>query len=632
MTFQTPQLPLSELLKDIQTGRLQLPDFQREYKWDDDRIRSLLATVTLGHPMGVLMVLDTGSEVIRFKPRPITGASPDDGVEPNQLLLDGQQRMTSLYQALASGQPVSTLDARKKQLRRWYYLDIALTLGNPGDRDEAIASVPEDRILRSDFGRHVDLDLSTEDLERQAGMFPFRLAFDLPGAMAWLNKYFLVDGQVDVDRLGLQQRFVTEVLTPMSAYLIPAIQLGKDTTKEAVTTVFEKVNTGGLALNVFELLTATFAGDANYYAAHGTDFRLNDSWVEVKTVLSKQPALKGVENTDFLQAVTLLTTRARREAALAENKPPPAISARRADVLKLSLDDYLAWAPKAQEGFLWAAGFLRQEHVFADRDVPYRTQLIPLAVLRAVMGDAIDTHAVYANVARWYWCGVLGELYGGSVETRFARDVEQVPSWATGQADALPDTVVRAGLRESRFLSLKTRNSSAYKGMHALLMRDGAEDWIKHQDISMATFDELDIDIHHVFPYVWCNANSIDGDRRDSIVNKTPLAASTNRWIGGRAPSKYMPRLDEKAGLTAAELDHIVGAHHIDPKLLRVDDFESFFQDRLNRLVVLAEAAMGNKVERDVSEQPTPDDDRPESYEAEADDTGDATSDVASED
>src|ERR1022692_2813107 len=125
MPFESPDWALGDLLKDIRAGKVQLPDFQRDWKWDDDRIRSLLATITRGYPIGVVMTLETGVDGARFKPKPIAGAPVSSGLrEPEQLLLDGQQRLTSLYQALMSGEVVSTTDARGKRLHRWYYIDI----------------------------------------------------------------------------------------------------------------------------------------------------------------------------------------------------------------------------------------------------------------------------------------------------------------------------------------------------------------------------------------------------------------------------------------------------------------------------------------------------------------------------
>src|SRR3712207_6383048 len=122
MGFQTPLYELSEYLKWTCSGKIQLPDFQRGYKWDDERIRSLLVTVVQGHPLGVVMLLKTGSEHVRFKPKPIAGSEVPVGCEPQLLLLDGQQRLTSLTQALTGDGVVATMDARGKKLTRKYYI------------------------------------------------------------------------------------------------------------------------------------------------------------------------------------------------------------------------------------------------------------------------------------------------------------------------------------------------------------------------------------------------------------------------------------------------------------------------------------------------------------------------------
>ncbi|WP_397333799.1 DUF262 domain-containing protein [Ornithinimicrobium sp. INDO-MA30-4] len=100
MGFQTPLYQLSDYLRKTTTGKIQLPDFQRGYKWEDERIRQLLVTILRGHPLGVLMLLKGGNDQIRFKPRAIEGAGVPNGAVPDSLLLDGQQRLTSLTQSL----------------------------------------------------------------------------------------------------------------------------------------------------------------------------------------------------------------------------------------------------------------------------------------------------------------------------------------------------------------------------------------------------------------------------------------------------------------------------------------------------------------------------------------------------
>lgn len=112
MGFQTPLYELSDYLKWTTNGKIQLPDFQRGYKWEDERIRQLLVTILRGHPLGVVMLLKTGNDQIRFKPRPVEGADVPEGTPAESLLLDGQQRLTSLTQALTGSGVVNTMDSR----------------------------------------------------------------------------------------------------------------------------------------------------------------------------------------------------------------------------------------------------------------------------------------------------------------------------------------------------------------------------------------------------------------------------------------------------------------------------------------------------------------------------------------
>lgn len=142
MPFDSPDVNLGDLLKDVEAGKTQLPDFQREWKWNTDQIRSLLASISLGYPVGVVMTLEVGGESVQFLPRTISGIALSQPKSPEQLILDGQQRLTSLYQALYSGKAVNTKDPRGKKLVRWYYVDVARALDPEDDREEAIGLSP----------------------------------------------------------------------------------------------------------------------------------------------------------------------------------------------------------------------------------------------------------------------------------------------------------------------------------------------------------------------------------------------------------------------------------------------------------------------------------------------------------
>src|SRR5581483_11448020 len=133
--FDTTKDDLKAILRQVDKGDLQLPDFQRDYVWGDDDVRSLIASVARGFPVGALLTLETGGQV-SFKPRLLEGVPPRDA-KPAELLLDGQQRITSLYQSTFAVAPVKTRTQRGTEIERYYYLDIKKSLAAGNDFEEA---------------------------------------------------------------------------------------------------------------------------------------------------------------------------------------------------------------------------------------------------------------------------------------------------------------------------------------------------------------------------------------------------------------------------------------------------------------------------------------------------------------
>ena len=109
-------------------------------------------------------------------------------------------------------------------------------------------------------------------------------------------------------------------------------------------------------------------------------------------------------------------------------KELPPVSCNRKAILDLPLHAYKKWADLVEEGFKRAAKFLTLQKVFWFKDIPYQTQLVPLAAILVQLGDRWEEDGVRRKLAQWFWCGVFGELYGSAVETRFAKDfVECLP-------------------------------------------------------------------------------------------------------------------------------------------------------------------------------------------------------------
>ena len=373
------------------------------------------------------------------------------------------------------------------------------------DQEDTVLSVPEDRLVKAFGGGRgtITLDLTTPDREYGAHLFPVNRIFGSAerreDSAAWRQAYSK-HWQYDADRIRLYDEFERAVIKRFEQYQVPVIELKKETPKEAVCLVFERVNRGGVALTVFELLTATFAAD---------NFQLRDDWnARERRLKTGYPVLRNLQSTDYLQAISLLVTQERRLGALAHGASvdkAPGISCKHKDILKLDVADWQDWADRVEQGFVRTAKFLHGQKIFKARDLPYRTQLVPLAAIFARLGNAGETEGAWRKIARWYWCGVLGELYGGAIESRFARDLPEVGAMVQGES-VEPVTIAESSFQAGRLLTLRTRNSSAYKGLYALLMRDGGRDFRTGVPIEASTFLDERIDIHHIFPERWCKS------------------------------------------------------------------------------------------------------------------------------
>jgi len=517
------------------------------------------------------------------------------------LLLDGQQRITSLYQVTLRGKVVETVTPNKKKVKRWFYLDIRKSLDIRVDREEAIVGVPEDRIVRTDFGREMVLDLSSAQREYVSLMYPVSQVFDWDNWQDGFDEHWSGDQNKSIrDEF---RAFKKQVLENFKSYQVPVITLDQATSKEAVCVVFEKVNTGGKPLDAFELVTAMYAASGHelrkdWYGDDGTKGRHRRFSETLRPAGKESGIIAGVANTDFLQAVSLFYTRNRRriaEEAGKQGKELPAVTGNRQALLNLPLEEYKRYEGQVEHGFVQAAKFLHMLHIYRIFDLPYQSQIVPLAAILADIGDAWEHETTRAMLERWYWNGVFGELYGSAVESRIARDFMEVPVWLRGGPE--PSTVSETMFRADRLKTMRMRLSAAYKGVNALLMKEGAQDFRSGQKFDHTVFFGENVDIHHLFPQEWCKRQGIKPNVYDSIINKTPLSYRTNRIVGGIAPSEYLAKLEKgnvaNPSIQREKLDAYLMSHLIDPTLLRSDRFEDFMADRQRRLLTLIERATG---------------------------------------
>ena len=583
--FGLDRKSLETLLAWVDSGDLQLPDFQRGWVWPQSNISSLVASISLGYPTGTLMLLQTGGAT-NFKARLVEGADTrKSSVTAQRLILDGQQRITSLYQAIKMSTPVITVDDKKKEISGWFYIDMKGAINETTDRDLTIVFVPESKIVKN-FKGEVTLDLSNSQQEYKLDFFPLKEVFS---SSDWQKGYIDFGGNSVAERWDLWKAFQDNVLSKFQKYQMPYIELAKETPKGAVCEIFEKVNTGGVTLTVFELLTATFAAD-------NQDLRADWKSRKQQWAGSEHKTLKKFKETDFLQIVTLLATYKKKQKKLSSGNSSR-VSCKREDILSLTWEEYEKSAGEAVKGLLDANAFLLSQYIFDEKYLPYGSQLIPLAAIFASLGKDSETHAAQEKIARWFWSGVLGELYGGAIETRFGLDLPEVVEWVKG-SKTVPRTIEDANFTSSRLLTLSSRLSAAYKGIFALMLKNGAKDWIKGTDITIATYFDSKIDIHHIFPKAWCRSQGIKRGHYNSIINKTPLTAKTNRSIGGVAPSEYINKIIETGKVSSkASLIKNINSHVLEFNFLNDNDYYEFYKDRQSKLIKLIEGAFGKPVQ-----------------------------------
>lgn len=589
MAVESHDKKLDDLLKMVEEGKAQLPDFQRSWVWDDNKICKLIESITSGYPMGAAMFLANGSEQIRFKYRKFEGVESTADITPEWLVLDGQQRLTTLYQVLRSKNPTNTrLETnRDATIKRFYYLDIKKCLDTNADRLDAIVSVSEKKQLTSDIGRTITLDLSTRENEFANLMFPLNITFSANDTDDWryeVEEYYGNNREYSL----LFREFSQKILRPILAYNMPVIQLDKDTPKEAVCQIFENVNIGGVPLTVFELVTATFAADGH---------ELRKDWETIRSTFSQKvngELLRDITGANFLAAMTLLVSYYKRVASGDDERV--GVTCKKRDILRLELNDYLKHHDALVRGFCEAADFLVHQGIFRSRDLPYSSQLIPLAAIFAYDDANKKLLSLGSNqelLAKWYWCGVMGEMYGGANEARFALDILGMFRWMGG--GEVPDTVYRSNIQPTRLLTMQTRNSAAYKGIMALILQDSPLDFMTGNRMDIASYIDEEADIHHIFPQTYCEKMKLPKNKWNSVINKTPIYATSNRSIGGHAPSVYVGTMGNK-GLNKQLIHDAIVSHKINFDYLANDEFDKYFIDRAIQLLDRIEKATGKTI------------------------------------
>jgi hypothetical protein len=412
---------LKELLAEISSRAMALPDFQRDFVWEPSATQELIVSIAKDYPAGSILRVRDEKRV--FAAREFEGAPPLNGYKHTFLVLDGQQRLTSLYQAFFGvGE-------------HWYFLDLK-QLVDGADFEEAIS------YERAKTKRVRAL----ESLERQAAELILPLGALKGGGGGFLDWMLNVTGPMPADeRTALLDKLKTinsRWIKTIDEYRFPVVTLSSDTEPDALCTIFETLNRTGVKLSVFELLTARF---------WPKNINLRALWDKAR---EKYTILEDFDVDPYyaLQALSL-----------ACRKAP---SCKRSDVLNLNNEDIETWWTKIIEGLATSLNILREDcKVVLPKWLPYQTMLAPMAAVLAKLGQpkTAEAGAQRENLKRWFWCAVFGQAYENAPNSQSARDVTELINWLGG--GPLPETISAVRFDPKSLRDVTPRQRSIYRDL-----------------------------------------------------------------------------------------------------------------------------------------------------------------------
>lgn len=586
--YETRSEPLEQVLAEIHVGRVQLPDFQRDWVWTEESVRELIDSVSRGYPIGSLLFVDTRNTAVKFNIRPFFSAPVDESSKPEKLVLDGQQRLTSLYQALYSNRGVRLESFGRgrrpsKNEARWFYVSIDSAL-DESLRSDAVEAFPENRVRHTVGGKVVDLSSRANEIAH--GMFPlWRIMGEEKGYDDWGIAYSSVSDENREKWL----RFKESYIQPILAYQLPTLTLGRDCSLDALCLIFEKVNTTGVQLNVFDLLTARFAAQK---------FDLRTDWkqqVDRITYKKENDVLGRFSAIEFLQVVSLLSSYSRK---VNDSDAEHVVTCRKKDLLNISLEEYQQWSQRVVKAAEKASEHLRSMYVFQPDMLPYRFQALALIFLYAWYEDEPKMlENSKDRLEYWFWCTSLGEWYTKSGEHKVAKDVEELVDWIESKNEEQPESVAKTYFNVDRLGEITSSSSAIYRALYSLMMKQGSLDLCSGQPIDAEFFSDDDVELRHIFPKQWLKRNRVKSDVNfDSILNMTPISRTAMKIMGSVGPKEYLYRLRTNLNIHVADVQHRIASHMLSYPDLDAESYNLVISKRRNEFVRLIEWAMGKAV------------------------------------
>ena len=555
---------LVSLIEKSKSGEIVLPQFQRYFVWSRDDISDLLLSITKNYFIGTFLLLRVDRDNLPFAPRPIRGADlSETDLKPTWMILDGQQRITSLYYVF------NAPDLPLRWTKYPYRFFLNFNEINKDNIDEAIFSE------RADYCS----ELINPQYQFENLIIPFTM---IPKWNIWRRQYeeYLIKKDKDFYFEKYFPIFLKKwekIIDNVLDYSVSTIEMGKINPENQeeiaeVCTIFEKMNSTGVDLSVFDLLTARL---------HIHKINLHKLWEDY---LNRSQFIKEFSNENpDPYGIFILRTIALIRGLEVKSKT----------LINLSPNSFIKDWKSATKYFDKTLQRITSTNpdgfgVYNKKWMPYTTMI---SVLAAFLHFIENTKTVSRSDAirllkKWYWGSVLLERYSGAIESTIYRDYNDMISFIT--EETIPGFINELSkdlINNPNFSLIEIdRRNAQYKAIMNLLAIEGAKDFTADDSIEFYELDD-----HHIFPRAYLRKIKTNGKRTyedsqiNTVINKTLISSKTNRRISRKKPSDYIKNL-----IPPSSCDDILSSHFISKnakKSLLQDNYQQFLKERNKSIV-----------------------------------------------
>ena len=545
---------VEELVGMIERGELRLPEMQRRYVWRSTRVRDLLDSLYRGYPSGAILLWETDEDVPL---QPMAVAQQANPYQSTRLLLDGQQRLTSLS-AVIRGESVK-VRGRKKPIDLLFNLDhpdrlaVVTEVNEEGDDEDEDDELIDDEAdsteddLQQRFDR-MTFVVGTRKLEQLPQWVKVTEVFKSDNDAGFLRRAG-VTGFEDPKYERYSQRLAQ--LRGIRKYVYRMDVLERRLSYDEVTEIFVRVNSLGAKLRSSDLALA----------------QITAKWrnsLKIFEAFQEQCAKSGFEFDLglYLKNLVVFTTGQSRFLTVGN----------------LRLEALQVGWTESCRGMEFALNFLKNN---AEIDSPALLSSPFMLIALAYHGHKRDYELSAEESRRLrYWVLVAnakGRYSRGSSETLLDQDLAILKAGGGAQEliDRLRQQVGRLDIAAEE-LEGRNQRSALFKTMFLAFRASGAKDWRSQVAIALGhSGTQHKLQFHHIFPKAVLKG-TYSGREADDIANLCFIAGKTNRQISDKQPSQYFPPMIEKSGLTAFEAQCIP----TNPKLLGVDGYKAFLHER----------------------------------------------------